>query len=247
MNSIKPSPYEKNRAIEQILSKGLSKPKSLWGYIQELYRALGLRHIFRGSAPAIVITVAATLIGIRLFPYAQEQLPYAFLFALAPVFFLTAVCITEAIERADGLYAIKMTCKYTIQQITAFRVLCFSLLGAVFCTLINLYFSGRLSVDYSLFKALSLSFCALFLCAVLTLIMLRLFNRVWMFLAAILLWMALSIFPIRVFGYSWELFLARIPIAVTLVVTVIACALFLIEIKRHMKFHKGEVVYYAGR
>jgi len=246
MNFIKPSPNEKNRAIEHILSKGLSKPKSLWNYIYELYRALGLRYIFWGSAPSILMTVAVTLIWIRLAPFAPEQHPYSALFALAPVFFLAAVCITETNERVRGLYAIKMTYKYTIQQVTAFRVLCFSLLGAVFCTFISIYFS-RFSVDHSLFKALSLSFCALFLCAVLILVMLRLFNRLWIYLSATMLWMAFGILPVRIFGQSWELFLARIPIALTLFVTIIVCALFLIEIKRHMKFHKREVVYYASR
>jgi hypothetical protein len=246
MNMIKPSPYEKNRTIEDILSKGLSKPKSLWNYIHEIYHALGLRYIFMGTAPAILMTVAAILAWIRLFPFAPEQHPYATLFALAPAFFLVMVCITETIERVGGLYEIKMTCKYTIQQITAFRVLCFSLMGAVFCTLTSLYFS-RLPVDYSFFKALSISFCALFLCAVLTLVILRLFNRLWMYLSAILLWLTIGILPVRFFGRSWELLLAQIPIAETLFVTVMVCALFLIEIKKHMKIHKREVAYYAGR
>ena len=246
MNIIKPSPYEKNRAIEDILSKGLSKPKSLWNYIHEIYHALGLRYIFWGTAPAIMITVAVTLAWMRLVPFAPEQHPYAALFALAPVFFLVVVCITETIERVVGLYELKMTYKYTIQQITAFRVLCFSLMGAFFCTLTSLYF-GRLPINFSFFKALSISFCALFLCAVLTLVILRLFNRLWIYLSANLLWMAVGFLPLRIFGQSWELLLAQIPIAITLVVTVIVCALFLIEVKKHMKFHRRKDIYYVGR
>ncbi|WP_422659810.1 hypothetical protein ACK8P5_04615 [Paenibacillus sp. EC2-1] len=245
MNIIKPSPYEKNRSIEDVLSKGLSKPKSLWTYIYELYCALGLRYIFWDSGPAILITFAVTLIWIKMFPL-PEQHPYAALFALAPVFFLAAVSITEINERVRGLYAIKMTYKYTIQQITAFRVLCFSLLGAVFCTLISLYFS-RSPVDYSLLKALSVSFCTLFLCAALTLVTLRLFNRVWIYGATALLWLGLGFVLGNVFGQVWDQFLARIPVAVILLITIIVFAFFLVEIKRHMKFHKREVVYYAGR
>lgn len=245
MNFIKPTSHEKNRAIENILSQGLTKPESLWSSIHELYRALGFRYIFWDSGPAILITVAFTLIWIRQFPLAPEQHPYAVLFALAPVFFLAAVCITEVNERVRGLYPLKMTFKYTIQQITAFRILCFSLLGAMFCTLISLYFS-RLPVEYSLPKALSISLCALFLCAALTLVMLRIFNRLWIYLAVALLWMGSGMILVNVFGQAGEQFLARIPIAVILFVTILLFALFLGEVKRHMKFHKREVVYYAG-
>ena len=73
------------------------------------------------------------------------------LFATAPVFFVFAVLLTEIAERINLLYELKMTCKYTILQITAFRVVCFSLIGTVLCTLISLLapFSG----DYDIVRA----------------------------------------------------------------------------------------------
>jgi hypothetical protein len=175
MNIIELSQNEKDRAIEAILSRGLSKPKSLWGHLWEIYRALGLRYIFLDTAQAIIMTVFAAIVFIGLYPLWPEQHIYAALFAAAPVFFIFVVLFTETIERLSGLYELKMTCKYTVRQIAAFRVLCFSLVGVVFCTLTSLYFS-RLQLAYDFFRAFSISLCALFLCAFLTISVLRRFK-----------------------------------------------------------------------
>ena len=49
----------------------------------------------------------------------------------SPGILVFAVLLTEIAERINLLYELKMTCKYTILQITAFRVVCFSLIGTV--------------------------------------------------------------------------------------------------------------------
>lgn len=245
MNIIEPSQYEKDKAIEDILSKGLSKPKSLLGYLGNLYSALGFRYIFFEMAFPIVMTVIATICFIVLYPLTLEQHLYATLFAIAPLFFLFIVLFTETMEQINGLYELKMTCKYTILQIAAFRVLCFSFLGTMFCTFISLYFS-RLSAVYSFFKTVSLSLCALFLCAFLAISLMRHFNWKWIHFSAMLLWITLSFMPIWILGERWELFLSQIPAAITMFAAVIACSLFLMEIKKLMNTHKREVAYYVG-
>ncbi len=245
MNIIEPSQYEKDKAIEDILSKGLSKPKSLLGYLGNLYSALGLRYIFFDMAFPIVMTVIATIGFIVLYPLTLKQHLYATLFAIAPLFFIFMVLFTETMEQINRLYELKMTCKYTIQQIAAFRVLCFSLLGTILCTFISLYFS-QLLVAYSFFKTVSLSLCALFLCAFLTIFLMRHFNWKWIHFSAMLLWIMISFMPIWISGERWELFLSQIPAAITMFVAVIACNLFLMEIKKLMNTHKREVAYYVG-
>lgn len=245
MNRIEPSPTEKDKAIQAILSKGLTKSKSLWEHLWEIYRALGIRYIFFDTSKAIVISVASMPILIMLYPFSPEQYIYSTLFAVAPVFFIFIVLLAETIERVNGLYELKMTCKYTVQQIAAFRVLCFSLLGAAGCILISLYFS-RLSVTYDFVRAFSLSLCDLFLCAFLSLFMMRRFNGKWTHFFAMLLWMATGFLPLRFFGQPWELFLSRIPVALTVFVAVIASFLFLMELKRWLNIRKREVAYYVS-
>lgn len=245
MKIIEPSQYEKDKEIEAILSKGLSKPKSLWGYLSNIYSALGFRYIFLDMAFPIVMSVIAMIGFIVLYPLALKQHIYATLFAIAPMFFIFIVLFTEKMEQVNGLFELKMTYKYTIQQIAAFRILCFSLLGTVLCTFISLYLS-QLLVVYSFFRAFSLSLCALFLWAYLTLFIMRHFNWKWFHLFVVLPWIMTGFMPIGLLGNNWEVFLSQIPVAVTMFAAAIACALFLMEIKKLINTHKREVAYYVG-
>ncbi len=245
MNIMEPSRAERDKAIEEILLKGLSKPQSLWQGLLEMYRVLGLRYIFCDTAYATIMSMVVTVGFIILYPLLPEQYTYATLFAVAPVFFILVVIFTETIEKVSGLYELKMTCKYTVQQITAFRVLCFSLIGALFCAFTNLYFSWRLAEE-DLFRAFALSFCAMFLCAFLTMFILQRSNWKWNHFFVMLLWIILNLLPAQIWGEKWEAFLAQIPVALTILVAAAACTLFLMETKKLMNIRKREVAYYAG-
>lgn len=245
MNMIELSQIEKDRAIEEILSKGLSKPKSLWEYICEIYRTLGFRYVFFDMAHAVILTVIAITGFIILYPLTSAQHIYTALFAVAPVFFVFIVLFTETIEKVSGLYDLKMTCKYTVQQITAFRVLCLSLVGGVFSTLTSLYFSWVFIVN-DFFRAFSLSLCALFLCAFLTIFIIRRFNWKWNHISVILFWVVIDLLPTWILGEQWELFLAQMPVAITMFAAVLACVLFLMETKKLMVVRKRKVAYYVG-
>ena len=245
MNTIEPTLCEKEKAIGEILEKGLSRPKSLWVHLGEIYRALGLRYIFFDMVTPIIIIAAAAVCLLVLYPTGQGRHIYAMLFLAAPIFFISIVLLTEAMEQAGGMYELKMTCKYTIEQITAFRVLCFSWMGTVFCAPASLYFS-RLSVAHDFFRAFSLSLCALFLCAFLTISAMRYFRRKWVHFSIMPLWAAVSLLPVWVLGGRWEAFLSQMPVAVTAMTAAIACALFLMEIKKLMSTREREAAYNAG-
>ena len=244
MNIIKPSPEEKEKAIEYILSKGLSKPKNLWDIFYMMYRSLGLRYLFLDTTEPIIISVAFMIGFILLCSSSLKQYINVVLFATAPVFFVFAVLLTEIAERINLLYELKMTFKYTIQQITAFRVVCFSLIGTVLCTLISLFapFPG----DYDIVRALSLSLCALFLCSSLSIFIMRYFNWKWRHFAPILVWMTICLLPICISAKWWESFLSRVPVAITISVAAVAFVLFIKEIKKLVNIQIREVGYYVG-
>ncbi len=245
MNIIEPSQKERDKTIEEILLKGLSKPNSLWKYLCDIYRALGLRYIFCNMGYAMILTVILTTGFVLVYPLTQVQHIYASVFALTPVFFIFLVMVTETIEKVSGLYELKMTCKYTIQQITAFRMLYFSLTGIVFSTLISIYISRFLMV-YNLLRIFSLSLCALFLCAFLTIFILRRFNWKWNHSSVLLFWILSGLLPARILGEQWELFLVQLPIVITIFVAIVACILFLMETKKLMDTRIREVANYVG-
>jgi len=244
MNMIEPSREEKERAIALILDKGLTKPKSIWRLLHEMYRALGLRHLFLNTSLPILVSMALMAVFILWNPLPYDQYKNAILFAAAPLFFVFAVLLTETAERMNALFELKMTCKYTIQQIAAFRVLCFSLTGTVLCTLAIL-FSGFPDA-YGVLRALACSLCALYLFSFISLSFMRHFQSKWLRPVPVLLWMAAGPCPILVFGKQWELFLSRVPVAATVTIAVLALALFLREIKMLANAQRRVVHGYAG-
>lgn len=244
MTIIEPSQDEKDRSIDYILSRGLTRPRTLWQHVCELHRALGLRFLFLNTAQPVIISAALMIGFTALFPLPYEQYKFAVLFAAAPIFFIFAVLLTEWAERMNALYELKMTCKYTIRQIAAFRVLCFSWIGMVLCTLAPLFI--RFADIGSLLKALSLSLCSMFLFSFLAISFIRRSHSRWLHWVPVLLWTAAGPLPVMLFKTQWELFLSRLPVVLTAWIAALALVLFLQEIKKLITIPTREVAYYAG-
>jgi len=231
------SPDERDKSIEAILAGGLTRPVSTWRYLRGMYSSLGIRVIFWESAPAMLLSAVVALGYILLtamqsaFLNAEENLS-AMLFLLSPVLFISMTVSTEAIERMNGLYEIKMTGKYTIRQITAFRLLCFSLVGTVFAVTANTAVYHIMTVEMQtgyFFQMLSIALCSLFLCSLLIITVMRKFRSGW-YLGAII-WAVAAMLPGLIFREAWNTFLLNIPTAVALGIAAVAYILFLREIK----------------
>jgi glucan phosphoethanolaminetransferase (alkaline phosphatase superfamily) len=125
-----------------------------------------------------------------------------------------------------------MTCRHTIRQVAAFRVLLLCALGMVFSVL----FTARYSIGLSEFwKLLPLVFAAFFLCAFLYLFVVRRVRKKWAHGAAVLLWVVVSGLPAAFFLNEWELFLAKLPAAVTAAVMLAAGVLCFVEGKKFIR------------
>jgi hypothetical protein len=234
---------ERDKAIAAILDAGLTRPVSTWGYLRGMYRNLGLRVIFWEAAPAMLLSVAVALVYILIIAsqfafFNVDAHLSATLFLFSPALFISMTVCTEAIERLSGLYEIKMTAKYTLRQITAFRLLCFSLIGTVFAVAANAVIYPIMATDLQagfLFQMIAVALCSLFLCSLLIPIILRKFRSGW-YLGAIT-WVLLGMLPLLFFPQAWNAFLLNIPPAVALCVAALAFALFLREIKISGKVH----------
>jgi hypothetical protein len=241
MNIQMPDPIEKNAAIESILSYGLIRPKSLWGQLAELYRSLGLRAIFWDTGQSVVIAICISIcFGLMLY-FMRTRYIYASLFVLSPMLFLLSTLTTEIIERAGGLHELKMTCKYTPQQVAAFRMLCFSGLGVVSCVLMTASIPHK---PMEFLRLLSLSLSALFLYALLiTGILQRLRGRN-MFVAAA--WAVTGLLPPLIWGQAWDTFLSRLPMFITAGIAILSAVLYLMELKKFILTTKMEDLCYVN-
>jgi hypothetical protein len=226
-------PEEKDNAIESILSNGLVKPMSTPAFLWDMWRNLGFRVIFweTGAAFLISCAIAVTYVAVISFaitPLEATQNLYAMLFLFSPAIFVSLTLCTEAIERSNGLLEIKMTSKYTIRQVTAFRLLCFSSIGIVSTIIGSAIITNRWEA-LNFLRIFSLGLCSLFICSLLIIYTMRRLRGGW-YIGAII-WTALGMLPMLLFSEVWEGILSNLPIAVVLGIAVAACLLFIHEIK----------------
>jgi hypothetical protein len=237
-----PSQGEIDRAIDSILSAGLKKPRSLRFSLGEIRQLLGFRFVFWDTAQAFLLSVI-TLLGALLFiAVAPETFRHAVLFGCSPLLCVVILFFSETIERTGSLYELKLTCKYSIQRVVTYRIICFSLFGIASCVGVTAY---QAPTAHELLRLLPLSLCALFLCMSLSLFFIQRLPGRWSFVLPALSWMALTVIPALVVRDIWELFLSGLPLAVTLGVALLAAALFLLEVKTFMNARQREAVRYA--
>jgi len=228
----------KNASIDYILSQGLIKPQTARGRIAEMLRTIGFRFIFWDTGYSLffaTITLAGVLV---LFSFSPDNYRYSAAIVVAPLVFLLINMFAETSERTCGLYELKQTCRYTIQQITALRVICYSVVGFVFTTVIS-----TISTDngYEFLSLFSLCLSALFLCAILSISFMRFLHGIWVNAVFIAVWVFVNIvIPISL-EERWEAILREIPIAFSVLLAVLGAVVLVYQISKML----SEVKRYA--
>ncbi|MDR2590366.1 MAG: hypothetical protein LBC71_05210 [Oscillospiraceae bacterium] len=227
------TPEERENAVNIILNKGLKRPVSTWTYLNEMYRCLGLRHIFWEALPALLISFVFVFFCSFIFFTQLDHLVgnlniYTTVFMLSPILFIGLTVSTEAIERFSGLFDLKMTGKYTIRQISAFRILCFTLVGTVFTVIVSVIIATNIE-QIHLFNLLSLALASIFLCSLLIIHSIRRWRGGWYI--GTIIWTTVCVLLMIFVENEFSLFLANISPIITLTVSTIAIILYLREIK----------------
>jgi hypothetical protein len=219
---------ERDASIAYILSQGLTKPPTARGQIRAVIRAFGLRFLFWDTACSILFALL-TVAGIfLLFVYAPDTKRFSSSVAAAPALFFLIVMFTETAERAGGLFDLKQTCRFTVRQITAVRVMCDSLAGIVFSSVIALF---SMSNGFEFVPILSLCLSALFLCAVLALTVMRCVRSKWASAVFSAVWTSVNLAILSAFGAAWEAFLSGVPTVLSLAVAAAGAAALAYQIK----------------
>jgi hypothetical protein len=219
---------EKNASIEYILSKGLVTPQTAWERLTEMTRTIGFRYIFWDTGYSLFFAAVTLAIVLALFIIVHDDYRYSASVTVAPLMFLLITVFTETSERASGLYELKQTCRYTICQITALRVACYSVLGAAFTTVIAVI-SAKDAYEFLVLFPLCLS--ALFVCAALSLTIMRFIRSKW----AHAVFSAAWVFVCIALAFSlkrWDTLLSGTPVILSVVIAVFGAAILAYQISR---------------
>ncbi|MCI8647202.1 MAG: hypothetical protein HFE76_10565 [Firmicutes bacterium] len=251
MNIIMPSEEEKSRSVAQILETGLPRKRPLRLRLPRLVRSIGLRNLFWGTYDCIFIAVLGSILLSVLFAipsaYDHQLLPLS-LFLISPALYGLLHLLTIWKELQIGLYSIKMTCYYTLKELTALRMVFFGGANALLDVVFVAVLSQREDMFLSFFQMLSISLSALFLYGTATLFALSHVpgNRQWIVPA---LWCAVCAAP-AIFGMNVLGLLMKLPYAAALFAALLAAALFFAKAEHYLSLnhanHKGGIYHAVG-
>ena len=168
-----PYPDEKriSEAVQSICDQAVPEQETVRSFLKNMTRSLGFRNIFRGTLDSALLTLTVCLLvgGGSLYALLEAPngpaLAAGAAFALSPLMLLVLFALLTWKGRTDSLYAIQMTCKYTLHHLTAYRVFAASLLNIGFNGIYVLLLHRFLQISF--FSILCISLSALFLFALL--------------------------------------------------------------------------------
>ncbi len=223
---------EKNKSIDQILAQGLVNPQTTGERISGMLRELGLRFIFWDTGYSLFFAAITLACTFALFMLAPSTYRISATVAVAPLLLLFAILFAETSERLGGLYQIKQTCRYTIRQIAALRILCYCALGILFTVFVALV---RADQEFGFFSLFPLCLSALFVCAALSLSMLHQARNQWNYPVFSAIWLLATIVVPLSFGEAWESTLREMPLMFSIGLTVIGVGLFVWQISKMLR------------
>ena len=164
------SEAELDFAISEIVKKGVIKPSDKFNKMLELRRACTLNTLFFGVSDCFLLGILMAACLWLLLIQAGSQVIICTVFAVSPFAYIAAYFLTSWKEYRLQLYDIKMTCRYTIRQISALRMICFS--GTNVCLnvlMLALLMRFQFTV-ITFWKILGLSFASIFLYGIIMLV-----------------------------------------------------------------------------
>lgn len=224
-----PTESEKQAAITQIVEKGYKNRKTMFTLFIEMKETFGLRTLFFGVGDCIYLAVIIMfIVYVFLFAVGKTVL-FTCIFTASPLLYLTAWLLTVRKEYYSQTLELQNVCKYTPVHITALRMLLFSLLSMVadipVAAVSSYYMKG------TFWNLLLLSFCSLFLYAVLQLLSLLIIPAR---IAAVVLpfaWTVICLLPVAITEIQWEMILQsiRLPVLLAFLPILIAIYWFLLN------------------
>ena len=230
---------EKDASISYILDSGLVKPQTATWRVREMLSMLGPRFIFWDTSYSLfftALTLAVTLPFLFLVP---SKYSHSAAVGAAPALFLLITVFAETSERSGGLYELKQTCRYTVRQITALRVMCYSAVGVLFTASTAAVMAETANEFLSLFP---LCLSSLFLCAVAQFSVLRLIRGKWTVAVISAAWVFVNLAIPYTFLEQWEAFLRGCPAVIGVAAAILSAVALTVQIRKMLMEDKQYAV-----
>lgn len=228
MNIEYPSDFEIERSVKYICEKGKIQKHGFFVFLRDMTEGLGLVNIFYGIRDAMLLSafVFVVLCGAfsAFFDSETKNTAVIAVFTFAPAVFITMFLLSFIKEKTSLIYPVKMTCKYTVHHLLAYRMFVFSLLGAVADAVYVLFVCMK--TDLSYISLLCVSLASLFLFSLALIFAVLKFNSI--FAPVILLtgWFSGNGLLWSFLRDPYGVFLQQIPVWIYIVSAIIAAVIY---------------------
>ena len=228
MNIPFPSDSDVQKTIAQVCEQGLPQHMTIISFICHMTRNLGFKRIFEGVHDAVAIAFSLQIIiaiGLA-YRLTSDSCGAEFLsmvvFSFSPVFFILLYLLIAWKEREHCSYEIKMTCRYTVNHLLAYRMLLTSVGGILFISGYTILLSRLFYVP--VLKMMALAYSAMFLFSLVFIKSIIVFSGLVPATVLSMVWILGNILLATFCANQYALFLDAIPFGVLVLIDVILVA-----------------------
>jgi hypothetical protein len=238
-----PMPNEQIIQIEinEIISAGLTKKESFLSYLKRLYKQIGMKNLLpvRWNEIFILLSVMTILLflsnSLSETKRIQEQDLYAFIFFISPIVFMSLSIYHVAQKFQNATFEVERVCKYNIYQVTAFRMLVFSMISILINAITILFLVFR-NDEVHFFRSFMISTTSLFLFSVIFLFFCMKRQSGIIAAAVISGWAGVNVICKLLDSQLYKGFLLNAPIFVYAIVLALSILLYLKYISKLVHF-----------
>lgn len=224
-----PSDFEIDKSVEYICEKGKIKKHGFFVFLHDMTKGLGFANVFYGIRDAMLLAgfVFALLCAWISVIFESEARNTAVIasFAFAPGVFITMFLLSYIKEKTSLTYSVKMTCKYTVNHLLAYRMFVFSLVGAVADAVYVLLIC--IKTDLSYITLLCVSLASLFLFSLALIFAVLRFNSILAPVTLLIVWLTVNGLMWIFLGDFYGTLLQQVPVWIYVVSAIAAAVIYI--------------------
>lgn len=228
-----PDDLEIKNQINLILDKGLEKEEHFYSYIKNMYKQIGFKNLFHDKAELIFIGVLLLsilllgILGIKRNTMMSKEIIYTFIFIISPLYYLITNIFSFMNMKENNTYEIEMVCKYNLYQVSALRMLVFSVISIFLSVIFILGLYNKIDI----LRGIMISITSIFLFSSLLLYsMVKLKSKIGRYLV-IGFWIIGNLILLRLSFNQYFEFLQTMPMVVYVLVAVTSLFIYMKNIQ----------------
>lgn len=225
-NTDKLSTTEKDLAIRKIVQQGVVTP---WDRLRKIFNmnsVCSLQILFFGVGDCLFLSILIAACLWMFIIQLDSRIIVCMIFGISPFAYIALYALTSWKEHILYLYEMRMTCKYTIKQITIVRMIYFSAINMILNVLILACFSQFFNAHIELWKVIGLSFTSVFLYGSIMLLVQLKKNTFWASIVTPVFWIAFNAAIVLFYGARIEHILLNLTNSLVISFAVVSLVLY---------------------